>query len=50
MECVDNIDWKALYPRLNEVDIKYYIFQLLKVAMRPIEAIFPANYTCFTRL
>jgi len=30
MEYVDNIEWKALYPRLTEVDIKYYIFQLLK--------------------
>lgn len=31
MEHVDNTDWKALYSRLNEVDIKYYTFQLLKV-------------------
>ncbi|KAF7984229.1 hypothetical protein HWV62_16038 [Athelia sp. TMB] len=30
MEYVDNTDWKTLYPRLNEVDTKYYIFQLLK--------------------
>jgi casein kinase II subunit alpha len=31
MEYVDNIEWKTLYPRLTEVDIKYYMFQLLKV-------------------
>jgi len=33
MEYVDSIDWKSLYPRLTEVDIKYYIFQLLKVTI-----------------
>jgi hypothetical protein len=49
MEYVDNIEWKALYPRLTEVDIKYYIFQLLKVTMRPIESIFSAN-THYVRL
>jgi len=30
MEYVDNVEWKILYPRLTEVDVKYYIFQLLK--------------------
>ena len=30
MEYVDNVEWKALYPCLTEVDIKYYIFQLLQ--------------------
>jgi len=30
MEYIDNTEWKSLYPVLTEVDIKYYIFQLLK--------------------
>jgi casein kinase II subunit alpha len=31
MEYVDNVEWKALYPILSEVNIKLYTFQLLKV-------------------
>jgi casein kinase II subunit alpha len=31
MEYVENVDWKQLFPRLTEVDIKHYTFQLLKV-------------------
>lgn len=34
MEYVENVDWKALFPVLNELDIKYYTFQLLKVRLR----------------
>lgn len=30
MEHVDNVDWKILHTMLNEFDIKYYTFQLLK--------------------
>ncbi|KIK99320.1 hypothetical protein PAXRUDRAFT_547494 [Paxillus rubicundulus Ve08.2h10] len=30
MEHVDNVDWKFLHAMLNEFDIKYYTFQLLK--------------------
>ncbi|RDB25418.1 Casein kinase II subunit alpha [Hypsizygus marmoreus] len=30
MEYVENIEWKQLYPRLTESDIKHYTFQLLK--------------------
>jgi len=30
MEYVDNVEWKALYPILSEVNIKFYTFQLLK--------------------
>jgi len=30
MEYVDGVEWKALYPHLTELDIKYYIFQLLR--------------------
>jgi casein kinase II subunit alpha len=31
MEYVENVEWKFLYSRLVEADIKYYMFQLLKV-------------------
>jgi casein kinase II subunit alpha len=30
MEYVENMEWKLLVPRLTEVDIKYYTFQLLR--------------------
>ncbi|KAL0956513.1 hypothetical protein HGRIS_002654 [Hohenbuehelia grisea] len=30
MEYVDTTDWKTLYPRFTEADIKHYTFQLLK--------------------
>ncbi|TFL07292.1 kinase-like domain-containing protein [Pterulicium gracile] len=30
MERVENVEWKQLYPRLTEHDIKYYTFQLLR--------------------
>lgn len=29
-EHVDNHDFKSLYPTLSDLDIRYYIFQLLK--------------------
>lgn len=31
MEYIENIEWKQLFPRLTESDIKHYTFQLLKV-------------------
>ena len=31
MEYVENVEWKSLFSVLNELDIKYYMFQLLKV-------------------
>ena len=37
MEYVDNTDWKVLLRSMNELDMKYYMFQLLKVRLsRPI--------------
>ena len=49
MEYVDNVDWKSLFPVLNELDIKYYTFQLLKVRPRFVpSARFPAH-EMFTR-
>lgn len=31
MEYVESVEWKLLFSVLNEFDIKYYMFQLLKV-------------------
>jgi len=31
-ECVNNIDFKVLYPTLSDYDIRYYIYELLKVS------------------
>lgn len=31
MEFVENVEWKLMFSMLNELDIKYYTFQLLKV-------------------
>ncbi|KAJ3250951.1 Casein kinase II subunit alpha [Boothiomyces macroporosus] len=30
MECVNNQDYKTLYPKFTDYDIRYYIFELLK--------------------
>ena len=30
-EHVDNIEFKVLYPTLTDLDIRYYMFELLKV-------------------
>ncbi|KAG6903039.1 hypothetical protein C0995_007472 [Termitomyces sp. Mi166 len=30
MEYIENIEWKSLFPRFTEPDIKHYTFQLLK--------------------
>ncbi|KAJ3268661.1 Casein kinase II subunit alpha [Terramyces sp. JEL0728] len=30
MECVNNQDYKSLYPKFTDFDIRYYIFELLK--------------------
>jgi len=31
MKYVENVEWKVLFPKLTEADIKSYTFQLLKV-------------------
>lgn len=31
MEHVDNTDFKTLYPKLSDYDVRYYIFELVKV-------------------
>ena len=41
MEYVDNTDWKVLLRSMNELDMKYYMFQLLKVRFsRPIRKLY----------
>jgi casein kinase II subunit alpha len=35
-ECVNNLDFKVLYPRFADFDIRYYIFELLKVSLKLI--------------
>lgn len=30
-EYVNNTDFKLLYPRLTDFDVRYYLFELLKV-------------------
>ena len=32
-EHVNNIDFKVLYPTLADFDIRYYIYELLKVSI-----------------
>ncbi len=34
MECIQNVDFKVLYQRLTDFDVRYYIFELLKVRFR----------------
>ncbi len=45
-EFVDNTDFKTLYPTLNDHDIRYYMYELLKVRN---EAVLPESsvWTCF---
>jgi len=31
MEYIDNVDFKVLYPRFTDHDIRFYMFELLKV-------------------
>jgi hypothetical protein len=40
MEYVENVEWKVLFPKLTEADIKYYTFQLLKVDQIPTHVSF----------
>jgi casein kinase II subunit alpha len=30
-ECIDNTDFKVLFPKFTDFDIRYYIFEVLKV-------------------
>lgn len=32
-EYVNNTDFKVLYPTLSDYDIRYYIYELLKVSL-----------------
>jgi serine/threonine protein kinase len=39
-ECVQNLDFKVLYPRFTDFDIRFYIFELLKVCSCLLAIIF----------
>ena len=30
-EYVETVDWRELYPKLNDLEIRYYVYQILKV-------------------
>lgn len=34
-EYVNNVDFKVLYPRFTDYDVRYYMFELLKVCFLP---------------
>ena len=36
-EYVNNIDFKLLYPTFTDYDIRYYMFELLKVKNKEVE-------------
>ena len=36
MEYVQNTDWKDLYGTLTEMEIKFYLFQLLRVSRHSV--------------
>lgn len=31
-ECVHNVDFKVLYPRFSDYDVRFYMYELLKVS------------------
>ena len=45
-EYVNNTDFKVLYPTLNDYDIRYYIFELLKARARAAPAAFAGLFKC----
>jgi casein kinase II subunit alpha len=30
-EYIDNVDFKILYPKLTDFDVRYYMYEILKV-------------------
>ncbi len=46
-EYVNNTDFKVLYPTLSEYDIRYYIYELLKVSTLKEHLV---NLRCFEKL
>lgn len=45
-EFVNNTDFKVLYPTLSDFDIRYYIYELLKV--RPLSRDLFLSYSQFS--
>jgi casein kinase II subunit alpha len=37
-EAVNNVDFKVLYPTLTDYDVRYYIYELLKVRATALTA------------
>lgn len=49
MEYVENVEWKSLFPVLNELDVKYYTFQLLKVRPQTVSSVMLPTSLLFDR-
>jgi casein kinase II subunit alpha len=47
-EYVHNVDFKVLYPRFTDFDVRFYMLELLKVTSSIHVPPFPANITCST--
>jgi hypothetical protein len=45
-EHVNNTDFKVLYPTLSDYDIRYYIYELLKVSLL-FSLYFPQNFCSY---
>lgn len=43
-EFVNSTDFKVLYPTLTDYDIRYYIYELLKVREKVLFMLFGSNY------
>ena len=46
-EYVDNTDFKTLYPQLTDFDMRYYIYELLKVCFSLLPT--PLKFRCARR-
>lgn len=42
-EYINNVDFKVLYPKFTDFDVRFYIFELLKVSGRQLGAYSRAN-------
>lgn len=45
-EYVDNVDFKVLYPRFTDFDVRFYMFELLKVFFPPRSLDIHAQQIC----
>ena len=50
-EYVNNTDFRSLYPKFADIDVRYYIFELLKVIVTPLgTAVSSTNHNLGPRL